>query len=48
MALTSALYSGLSGLNVSQQTLSIVGNNIANSDTTAFKSSRASSSRSST
>jgi flagellar hook protein FlgE len=40
MALTSALYSGLSGLDVSQQTLNIVGNNIANSDTTAFKSSR--------
>jgi flagellar hook protein FlgE len=41
MALTSALYSGLSGLDVSQQTLNVVGNNIANSDTTAFKSSRA-------
>jgi flagellar hook protein FlgE len=40
MALTSALYSGLSGLDVSQQTLNIVGNNIANSNTTAFKSSR--------
>src|SRR5580700_2014639 len=40
MALTSALYSGLSGLDVSQETLNVVGNNIANSDTTAFKSSR--------
>ena len=40
MALTSALYTGLSGLDVNQQTLNIVGNNIANANTTSYKSSR--------
>jgi flagellar hook protein FlgE len=41
MALTSALFTGLSGLDVNQQRLSVVGNNIANANTVAFKSSRA-------
>src|SRR3954452_11605795 len=41
MALTSALFTGLSGLDVNQTRLSIVGNNIANANTVAFKSSRA-------
>lgn len=41
MGLTSALYTGLSGLNVNQTQIQVVGNNIANANTTAFKSSRA-------
>ncbi len=41
MGLTSALYTGLSGLSVNQSNLNVIGNNIANSNTTAFKSSRA-------
>src|SRR5437764_10005387 len=41
MALTSALFTGLSGLDVNQTRLNIVGNNIANVNTVAFKSSRA-------
>ncbi|MGN6725068.1 MAG: flagellar hook protein FlgE [Tepidisphaeraceae bacterium] len=41
MALTSALYTGLSGLDVNQANLNVIGNNIANVNTTAFKSSRA-------
>jgi flagellar hook protein FlgE len=41
MALTSALFTGLSGLNVNQARLNVVGNNIANVNTVAFKSSRA-------
>src|SRR5882757_7642403 len=41
MALTSALYTGLSGLDVNQTKLNVVGNNIANANTTGFKSSRA-------
>jgi flagellar hook protein FlgE len=40
MALTSTLYTGLSGLNVNQQKLNVIGNNIANVNTVAFKSSR--------
>ncbi len=40
MGLTSALYTGLSGLNVNQTNLNVIGNNIANANTTAFKSSR--------
>jgi len=40
MALTSALFTGLSGLNVNQTKLNVVGNNIANANTVAFKSSR--------
>lgn len=41
MALTSTLYTGLSGLDVNQTKLNVVGNNIANANTTAYKSSRA-------
>lgn len=41
MALTTALFTGLSGLDVNQSRLAVVGNNIANVNTTAFKSSRA-------
>ena len=41
MALTSALFTGLSGLDVNQTRLNVVGNNIANANTVAFKSSRA-------
>ena len=41
MALTSTLYTGLSGLDVNQTKLNVVGNNIANANTVAFKSSRA-------
>src|SRR5881628_3864556 len=41
MALTSALFTGLSGLNVNQTKLNVVGNNIANVNTVAVKSSRA-------
>ena len=40
MALTSALFTGLSGLNVNTTQINVVGNNIANANTTAFKSSR--------
>lgn len=40
MALTSTLFSGLSGLNVNQTRLNVVGNNIANVNTVAFKGSR--------
>ena len=41
MALTSALFTGLSGLNANQTKLNVIGNNIANTNTTAFKSARA-------
>src|SRR5207244_4265056 len=41
MALTSTLFTGLSGLNVNQTRLNVVGNNIANVNTVAFKASRA-------
>ena len=40
MALTSALFTGLSGLDVNQTRLNVVGNNIANVNTVAFKGSR--------
>ena len=40
MGLTSALYTGLSGLNTSQFRLDVIGDNIANINTTAFKGSR--------
>ena len=40
MASTTALFTGLSGLNANAQALDIIGNNIANANTTAFKSSR--------
>lgn len=41
MALTSTLFTGLSGLDVNQTRLNVVGNNIANVNTIAFKASRA-------
>ncbi len=41
MALTSTLYTGLSGMAVNQQKLNVIGNNIANVNTVAFKASRA-------
>src|SRR5688572_5679043 len=41
MALTSTLYTGLSGLDANQTKLNVVGNNIANVNTVAFKASRA-------
>jgi flagellar hook protein FlgE len=40
MSLTSTLYTGLTGLNVNQTQLNVVGNNIANSNTVGFKASR--------
>ena len=41
MALTSTLFTGLSGLDVNQTRLNVVGNNIANVNTVGFKASRA-------
>ena len=40
MALTTALFAGLSGLNAHSAKLDVIGNNVANVNTTAFKSSR--------
>lgn len=40
MGLTSALYTGLTGLNTSQFRLDVIGDNIANLNTTGFKGSR--------
>lgn len=40
MGLTSSLYTGLSGMNASQFRLDIIGDNIANINTTGFKGSR--------
>jgi len=40
MASTTALFTGLSGLNAHARDLDVIGNNIANVNTTAFKSSR--------
>jgi len=39
MSLASSLFTGLSGLDTNQSWLDVVGNNIANANTTAFKSS---------
>lgn len=39
MGLTGALYNAVSGLGVNQTWLNVIGNNVANSNTTAFKSS---------
>jgi flagellar hook protein FlgE len=41
MGLSAALFTGLSGLSVNQTEMNVVGNNIANVNTVAFKSSRA-------
>jgi len=40
MASTTAMYSALSGLNANARSLDVIGNNIANVNTTAFKSNR--------
>lgn len=40
MASTTALFTGLSGLNVHARKLDVIGNNIANVNTTAYKSSK--------
>ena len=40
MGLTTALYTGLTGLAANSQSIDVTGNNIANVNTTAFKSSR--------
>ncbi len=40
MGMSSALYSGVSGLNTNSQAMSVIGNNLANSNTIGFKSSR--------
>ena len=40
MGSTVALLTGLTGLNANSRNLEVVGNNIANVNTTAFKSSR--------
>ena len=41
MGLSTALYTGLSGLTAASQMISVSGNNIANVNTTAYKSTRA-------
>lgn len=41
MSISSSVYASLSGLNASSKIISVTGNNIANVNTTAFKSSRA-------
>ena len=41
MGLTTALFTALSGLNTNSQGINVTGNNIANVNTTAYKSSRA-------
>lgn len=41
MGLTTAMYTGLSGMNVNQTRIDVIGHNIANVNTTAFKGSRA-------
>lgn len=40
MGLTSAMFAGLSGLSVNSQAMDVTGNNVANVNTTAFKSER--------
>lgn len=40
MGIQSAMYSGVSGLNTNSQAMSIIGNNLANSNTVGFKGSR--------
>lgn len=40
MASTTALFTGLSGLSANARNLDVIGNNIANSNTTAYKSNR--------
>src|SRR4029450_12030158 len=40
MSSTTALFTGLSGMNANARRLDVIGNNIANANTIAFKSSR--------
>jgi len=40
MGITSALYSGVSGLNTNAQAMSVIGNNLANTNTIGFKGAR--------
>ncbi|GAB6192670.1 flagellar hook protein FlgE [Desulfocastanea catecholica] len=40
MGISSALYSGVSGLNTNGQAMTVIGNNLANTNTLGFKSSR--------
>ena len=40
MGITSALYSGVSGLNTNSQAMSVIGNNLANTNTVGFKGAR--------
>ncbi len=40
MGISSALYSGVSGLNTNGQAMSVIGNNLANTNTIGFKGSR--------
>ncbi len=40
MASTTALFTGLSGLSANARALDVIGNNIANVNTTAYKSNR--------
>lgn len=40
MGISSALYSGVSGLNTNSQAMSVIGNNLANTNTFGFKGSR--------
>ncbi len=40
MGIQSAMYSGVSGLNANSQAMSVIGNNLANTNTLGFKSSR--------
>ena len=40
MGISSALYSGVSGLNTNGQAMSVIGNNLANTNTVGFKGSR--------
>ncbi len=41
MGISSAFYSGVSGLNTNSQAMSVIGNNLANTNTVGFKASRA-------
>ncbi len=40
MGIQSAMYSGVSGLNTNSQAMSVIGNNLANTNTVGFKGSR--------
>ncbi len=40
MGISSAMYSGVSGLNTNAQAMTVIGNNLANTNTIGFKSSR--------